>query len=52
MGCDLQRRNFKGDHFNDALQLQKNRRLLRNLIERKSVKIDDVSEQILVTIEK
>jgi len=52
MGCDLQRRNFKGDHFNDALQLPKNRRLLRNLIERKSIKIDHVSKQILVTIEK
>jgi hypothetical protein len=38
MGCDPYRRNFKGQNFLDTLQLQKNRRLLENLIKRKSIK--------------
>jgi len=52
MGCDLQRWNLKGDHFNDVLQLPKHQRLLRNLIKHKSIKIHHVSGQILVTIGK
>lgn len=46
MGCDIEKRNLQGMNFNNALLLPKNRRLLENLIKRKSIKTDDQSGQI------
>ena len=44
MGCDPLRRNSNGQNFYDALQLQRNRKLLRSLTKQKSVQIDGISE--------
>lgn len=52
MGCDLQRRNTKGENFIDALQLQRNRKLLENLIERETIQIDPVVGEVKVTFTK
>ncbi|CAF4808042.1 unnamed protein product, partial [Rotaria sp. Silwood1] len=46
MGCDFQRRNSKGDSFTDVLRLQINRKLMENLIERETIRIDDASDKI------
>ncbi len=44
MGCDLQRRNSKGENFIDVLQLKRNRKLLENLLERETVQIDHIQK--------
>ncbi|CAF2882298.1 unnamed protein product [Rotaria sp. Silwood2] len=51
-GCDLQRRNLKGENLIDVLQLERNRQLLERLIERKVIQIDNVSGEIKVTLVK
>jgi hypothetical protein len=50
MGCDLQRRNLKIENFIDVLKSKQNRKLLENLIEREVIQIDNVSEEIKVTL--
>ncbi|CAF3344996.1 unnamed protein product [Rotaria sp. Silwood1] len=50
MGCDLQRRNSMNQNLIDALRLEKNRKLLRRLIEQKMIQIDDVSNEITTTL--
>jgi hypothetical protein len=46
MKCDTERRNLIGENFSDALQLPRNRNLLKNLMKLRVVKIDDVSGPI------
>ncbi|CAF3813134.1 unnamed protein product [Rotaria sordida] len=50
MGCDLQRRNSKEESFTDALRLQRNRKLMENLIERETIRIDNASGEIKVIV--
>ncbi|CAF3348847.1 unnamed protein product [Rotaria socialis] len=40
-GADLQRTNFKGQNFIDTLQLQKNRKLFKKLIEHEIISFDE-----------
>jgi hypothetical protein len=44
IGCDLQRRNFNGEHFIDTIQLRRNRSLLKDLLDNEIVKIDDIQD--------
>jgi len=39
-GCDIERRNFKGQNFLEILQLQRNERLFQNLTELEIIKTD------------
>jgi hypothetical protein len=50
MGHDLQKRNFNGVNFIDAIQLKQNRRVLDKLLEREIVKINSESGEIQVTM--
>jgi len=50
MGCDLQRRNLNDENFIDAIQLTRNRNLLKDLLENEIIKIDDKSGQIQVIL--
>ncbi|CAF4251705.1 unnamed protein product, partial [Rotaria sp. Silwood2] len=43
MGCNLLTRNLNGENFIDAIQLERNRKLLKKLVERKVIKMDHVS---------
>jgi hypothetical protein len=40
MGCDIERRNFKGQHFLEVLQLQRNKKLFQNLTEHEIIKTE------------
>jgi hypothetical protein len=46
MGCDLQRRNLNGEHFLDAIQYRRNRTLLKDLLEKEIIQINDQSGAI------
>jgi hypothetical protein len=48
IGCDGQRRNSHGENFIDALQLERNRNLLKKLIEQETIEIDDDSGEIKI----
>jgi hypothetical protein len=48
IGCDGQRRNSHGENFLDALQLERNRNLLKKLIEQETIEIDDDSGEIKI----
>ncbi|CAF4484387.1 unnamed protein product, partial [Rotaria sp. Silwood2] len=43
MGCNLLTRNLNGENFIDAIQLERNRKLLKKLVERKVIKMDHAS---------
>lgn len=51
-GCDWQRRNSKGENFIYAIQQNRNRKLLENLIERSIIEIDPTSETIRMSMNK
>jgi ankyrin repeat protein len=40
MGCDIERRNFKGQHFLEVLQLQRNKKLFQTLTEHEIIKTE------------
>jgi hypothetical protein len=46
MGCDLQRKNLNGENFFDAIQLERNQSLLKDLLKNQTIKIDDQSGEI------
>jgi ankyrin repeat protein len=46
MGCDLQRKNSKGEHFIQTLQLARNRELFKKLIEHEIIRIDNNSGEV------
>jgi len=46
MGCDLQRKNLKGEDFTETLQLARNRELLKKLIEHEIIRIDNDSGEV------
>ncbi len=50
IGCDLHRRNLNNENFIDAIQLRRNQRLLKDLLENEIIKIDNKSGQIQVIV--
>jgi hypothetical protein len=50
MGSDLHKRNVHGEHFIQAIQLKRNRKLLKQLIEHEIIVKEDESGQLQVSL--